>query len=208
MSDPSVYNWQQSSSQDFWNSIAPDDHVVQVYENDLVFSDALLGFVVSGLKQGEQVVVIAAKSHLIALEGGLWNENFDVRALTLSNRYVGLDSRPALARFMINGWPDEALFNSYASRFLAKARHEGERVRICTEMAALLLQQGLTSAAIQLEGLFNILHKADPFALFCAYPKNVFTRKTASCREPICSCHSRQIGGSAQEPGEVRYRVA
>ncbi len=51
--------WQKSNTDAFWSEIASCDHVVQIYENDGVFVDALAGFVGGGINTGECVIVIA-----------------------------------------------------------------------------------------------------------------------------------------------------
>src|SRR5687767_14092158 len=43
----------------FWGELAPSEHLIQIYEDDDVFLDALEGFVAEGLGVGESVVVIA-----------------------------------------------------------------------------------------------------------------------------------------------------
>src|ERR1700693_2196420 len=91
----------------FWGEIALCEHLVQIYADDNTFLDALEGFVGSGLRAGESVIVIATAAHLHTLEkrlrGGSW---IDVDRARWEDRYVALLAQETLGKFMVNGWPD------------------------------------------------------------------------------------------------------
>jgi hypothetical protein len=52
----------------FWAEMSACEHVVQIYEADDAFMDALAGFVGGGLQQGDAAVVIATPTHRMELE--------------------------------------------------------------------------------------------------------------------------------------------
>ena len=54
-------NWRTGA---FWGELAPNDHSVQIYRDDLAFMDALEGYVGSGLRANDSVIVIATAAHL------------------------------------------------------------------------------------------------------------------------------------------------
>jgi hypothetical protein len=61
----------------FWGELAPFERSVQVNPNKEIFLDALEGFVSSGFRSGDGVIVIAEAAHREALERrlrqrGLW----------------------------------------------------------------------------------------------------------------------------------------
>lgn len=122
----------------FWAEIAPCDHVLQIYENDGVFLDALTGFVGGGINAGDSCIVIATDSHLKALENRLESYGIYIGALIADNRYIPLDAEDTLSRFMVNGWPDEKLFNQTVSELITRGRnHSSRNIRAFGEMVAI-----------------------------------------------------------------------
>ena len=51
----------QSKADTFWGEIAPCDHVVQIYETDEIFINALVGFVGDGINSNDSCIVIATQ---------------------------------------------------------------------------------------------------------------------------------------------------
>ena len=201
------YNdWQQSRTDIFWGEIAPCDHVVQIYENDGVFLDALAGFVGGGINSGDSTIVIATEPHLNALKDRLIGYGVYVDALISEDRYIPLDAEKTLEKFMVNGWPDEDLFNQLVTKLLQKARRNNRRVRAFGEMVALLWAQGHNGATVQLEHLWNNFCETEAFCLFCAYPKSGFTQDINDSIMNICGSHSKMIAGSEKQLTEVFYR--
>src|ERR1051326_3684376 len=111
------------------NVIAPCDHVVQIYDDDEVFVDMLAGFTGDGINTGDCVVIIATTAHLIALEKKLESFGVQVDVLISDNRYIPLNAEKCLAKFMVNGWPDEKLFTEFICQLLEQARGDNRRVR-------------------------------------------------------------------------------
>ena len=201
-------DWQKSNLQVFWGEIAPCNHVVQIYEDDHIFLNSLEGFVGSGLIAGDSIIIIATKEHLRAIENRLNKQGFNISALSLENRYMRLEAEEALQKFMIDGWPDEVLFFEFITSLLKKAQKNHCRVRAFGEMVALLWQQGLNGATVQLENLWNRLHENDEFTLFCAYPKVGFTQDMNLSIETICSAHTKVIDGNPRPSTEIYYKTA
>jgi DcmR-like sensory protein len=198
--------WNRSNTDIFWAEIAPCDHVVQIYENDAVFLDALAGFVGGGINAGECVILIASETHLNALEKRL--KSFGVRVDTLikDDRYIPLNAEETLSKFMVNGWPDEDLFNKTVSDLINRAGLRNRRVRAFGEMVAVLWAQGLAGATVNLEHLWNKFCEKQAFSLFCAYPKSGFTQDINESINNICGCHSKMIHGANKSLTEVLYR--
>ena len=201
------YNdWQESTTDIFWGEIAPCDHVVQIYENDGIFLDALAGFVGGGINSGDCTIVIATEPHLKALKDRLIEYGVYVDALISEDRYIPLDAGKTLEKFMINGWPDEVLFNQLVTKLLQRARRNNRKVRAFGEMVALLWAQGHNGATVQLEHLWNNFCETEAFCLFCAYPKSGFTQDINDSIKNICGSHSKMIAGSEKQLTEVFYR--
>ncbi|MET0855437.1 MAG: MEDS domain-containing protein [Telluria sp.] len=175
----------------FWGELSACDHCLQIYENDDVFLDALEGFVAAGIRQGDAIILIATPVHLAGLEARLAATGFDVVAAAKRNQYFALDAQTTLERFMVNGWPDEALFTQLVDGLLLQARGEHKKVRAFGEMVALMWAQGQCGATVQLEHLWARLCEKESFSLFCAYPKTGFTEHAVDALEQVCAAHSR-----------------
>src|SRR5687767_10575 len=121
--------WTKSRSDIFWGEIAPCDHVIQIYENDGVFLDALAGFVGGGINAGDCCIVIATDSHLKALEARLSSYGIQIHDLVSENRYIPLNAQETLNKFMVNGWPDEVLFNKTVSELIERGSCNNRAVR-------------------------------------------------------------------------------
>jgi hypothetical protein len=198
--------WKQSEADIFWGEISPSDHILQIYENDEVFLDALTGFVGTGIHSGDSCIVIATDVHLQALNSKLENWDIDVQALVADHRYIPLNAEEILSKFMRKGWPDETLFIQTVSELLVKARgHNNRRVRAFGEMVALLWAQGYNGATVHLEHLWNKFCQSQAFCLFCAYPKVGFTEDMADSITHICGAHAKMISGSKKQLNEIFY---
>ncbi|HVT39570.1 MAG TPA: MEDS domain-containing protein [Gemmatimonadaceae bacterium] len=175
----------------FWGELAPGEHVAQIYEQSELFLDCLEGFVSVGLRAGEGVIVIATPPHRRALEERLAAQGIDVDFARSLDHYIDLDAEATLSKFMINGWPDDALFRKSVDGLLSRARVRGGRVRAFGEMVALLWGRGDNAATVRLEHLWHTLVREKHFSLFCAYPKSGFTQGSAASIHEICATHTR-----------------
>lgn len=200
--------WTRSNMQVFWGEIAPCDHVVQIYENDKIFLDSLEGFIGSGILAGDSTIIIVTAEHKMALETRLIKHGFDLAALAAADRYVALDASEMLSRFMVNNWPDEKLFFELITDLLKRVQKNNRKIRAFGEMVALLWEQGYNGATVQLENLWNQLHKKDEFTLFCAYPKIGFTQDMSSSLDEICCAHSKVVDGRPRPSTEIYYKIA
>lgn len=120
----------------FWGEISPCEHLVPIYQDDGVFLDSLEGFIAGGLLSGDGVVVIATPPHLSLLETRLAARGIDVAGAAQQDQYLALDAEDALAKFMVNGWPDETLFRTFVTEILKRAKGRDRRVRAFGEMVA------------------------------------------------------------------------
>lgn len=177
----------------FWGEISPCEHLVQIYEDDDIFLDSLEGFVAGGIVAGDGVVVIITPPHLLALNQRLKQRGINVASALRTDQYLALDAETILSEFMINGWPDELLFNELVTKLLTRAKGNGRRVRAFGEMVALLWAQGNNCATVRLEHLWHRLCNEQSFSLFCAYPRSGFTRDASASIQEICDTHSRVV---------------
>lgn len=198
-------NWQIKNADVFWGEVAPCQHLLQLYENENVFLSTLEGFVKNGFDSGESVIVLATRAHLQTLQIRLQFQGYKLSSLKAKDLFIPLEANEALAKFMVNDWPEEALFIPFVSSVISRASAGGRKVRAFGEMVALLWENGLSGATVHLEQLWErYLHK-EPLNLFCAYPKSGFTRDAHLSLQDICACHSMLIAGDSKPTTEIFY---
>jgi len=173
-------------------------HTVQFYGEDTLLLDELSRFVGTALGAGDSAVVIATKAHRDGLAQRLQSRGLNVARATEQGRYVPLDAAETLAKFILDGWPDAALFTEVVGSVLSRATIavEGKNSRISAfgEMVALLWAQGNAEAAVRLEQLWNNLARRYSLSLRCAYPMSAFDREDHSqWFLKICAEHSHVI---------------
>jgi signal transduction histidine kinase/CheY-like chemotaxis protein len=177
-----------------WRGLGEGEHFVQFYETDTFLLDSLSGFVGTGLGAGDACIVVATKVHREGLEERLQSYGLDVATARATGQYVALDAAETLAQFMVNGSPEPQRFADVVGGIITQASQGRAQVRIFGEMVALLWAEGNNRAAIQLEELWNDLHKIRTFSLYCAYPINGFGGEMlAMGLNDVCTAHSRVI---------------
>ena len=168
-------------------------HFCQVYGADEAFLEMLEPYVADGLLRGEGVIVIATAPHRASLVHRLEVFGIDVRCAVDEDRFIVLDAEAALARFMVNGWPDAERFKQMSAALLARARGEGRPVRAFGEMVALLWARGHYAATVRLEHLWNQLLETENLPLLCAYPRDGFGKGPSDSIMEIERAHSKVI---------------
>src|SRR5580658_2065637 len=136
-------------------------HSVHFYGDDALFLNQLSDFVGGALGAGGACIVIAPELHRRGLAARLTAYGLDLEVAARSNRYIALDARETLGRFMVEGWPDEELFRRAIEPELLRAGagllKKGTSVVAFGEMVALLWAEGRSEASIQLEQFWNHL---------------------------------------------------
>jgi signal transduction histidine kinase len=181
-----------------WGEPAQPAHTVQFYAEDTFLLDELSRFIGTALVAGDAAVVVATKAHRDGVAQRLQSRGFDTAKAFEQARYVPLDAAETLAKFMLDGKPDAALFTEIIGSILgqAAAAAEGKTPRIAAfgEMVALLWAQGNAEAAVRLEQLWNELAQTYPLSLRCAYPMSGFDRGDhGDSFLKICAEHSHVI---------------
>jgi hypothetical protein len=145
------------------------------------------------LGTGESTIVIATEDHLKALEQRLSDSGLDIAVARSNHQYIAMLAEEGLAKFMLNRWPEDKLFNDFVTELISLVRMNGRRVRAFGEMVAILWARGDTAATVRLEFLWQQLCRTQDFSLFCAYPKAGFTDDPSNSLAKICAEHSRVI---------------
>ena len=153
-------------------------HLVQFYgTDDRLLTKNLTFYLAEGLKRGEGALVIASAERNDGLVRHLQQAGVDAEQALRTRRLLFLDAHQTLARFMVDGLPDQRRFERTLETALGKIEaQEDSGLRAYGEMVGILWKAGQFSAAILLEQFWNNLLSRSSFRLFCAYPIDVFAK--------------------------------
>ena len=168
-------------------------HCVQFFDSDAFLSTKLFEFAAAALRGDGSAIIIATRSRLRYLKARLdENEPCKEGSVSKSGRLVCLDAHDILARFMVDGMPDESRFTTVIGNLVAQASDSGSRqVAICGEMVTLLCAAGNRDAALVIEQLWEILSRQHAFDLLCAYPMSAFPdHEHRGAFDAVCKGHS------------------
>jgi len=181
-----------------WEHIDGSDHFVQFYESDSFLLNTLTEFVSAGLARGDVCIAAATEEHLNGVTTRLQACGIDVDRARASGQYLWLEAAETLPKFMVDGSPEPDRFADAVCKPIEQAIASGGRVRVFGELVALLWLEGNRTAALKLEELWNKLHKAKLFPLFCAYPLSGFAGgDLPKSLEAVCCAHSRVISAES-----------
>jgi predicted kinase len=197
--------WQYSPAAEFWGELAVCEHLVHVYRSEMELLDMLSGYAGTAMAKGNVTIIIATKPHLKELKKRLENLAIHVDALIKADQYLPFVAEECLDKFMVNGMPDETLFNNMISEILKKARKYNRNIYAFGEMVALLWDEGNKKATVKLEQLWDDLCRKESISLLCAYPKTHLEGKETEVDE-ICCAHSRIITTAEKTLTEIVYK--
>jgi len=170
----------------------PCEHLVHFYRDEKLFLDSLESFIVEGLMAGDAVVVIALPEHRSELEERLHAHGLDLDLLEKDQQLAILDAQLALSSFLVQGMPNEMLFERILGGLLAQMRQTHKNLRAFGEMVGILWAQGNQAATVSLEEIWHRYCAREGLMLYCAYPLRAFKGKESAIRQ-IQGSHSRCI---------------
>jgi KaiC/GvpD/RAD55 family RecA-like ATPase len=156
---------------------APHAHFVQFYKADEPsLNRNVASFLWDGLLRGDGLMVIATPQRRESLSIHLARLGADVTLARREGQLAMLDAQETLDRIMVGGEPHWERFQSVIADALKLAAPRVADARVCAygEMVGLLWEVGQTTAAIQLEELWNRRLHRSGITLFCGYPIDVF----------------------------------
>ena len=178
------------------SNVRRGEHLVHFFEEELALAEAVSAFLGGSLGQGGAAVVVATPEHRASIATRLERRGFDVAQLRAVGRLIELDAAETLSRFLVDGVPDAAKFQSVIGTLLESAAMPGVTAETCVygEMVALLWGEGRHDAALQLEKLWNDLMRRREFALFCSYPATSFDEASDGRKLlEVCAAHGYVI---------------
>ncbi len=172
-------------------------HLVEFYDSEAFLAYSVRDYLVPALRRGDAAVIVATREHRNAFEAVLTKAGVDADSARAEGRYVAVDARETLSRFMTDGGPDATRFAAAVQELIAGVSGPARRVCIYGEMVALLWEDGDIAAAMAVEDLWNDLAASNRFSLLCAYPTTAFApAETAGSFRAICQLHlSPALGG-------------
>ena len=173
-----------------------NSHGVHFYNDTDALCRIVGGFLGEGFEHGDLALVIATPGHAAHIESCLRALGIDVDDLHRQGQLVTLDAQETLQLFMAHDMPNPGAFRHVVSSALTELRRGREHcgIRAYGEMVDLLWKDGLESAAIRLETLWNQLAATHDFKLLCGYSMGNFYKGPAI--EDIHDQHSHLIANN------------
>lgn len=166
-------------------------HVVQFYGRDEELAERVTDYLLGALASGGVAIVIATPEHRREFETRLGQAGVDLAAARDNGSYLARDAGQMLSELMVAGKLDSAAFDRVIGTVIAAAGAGGRPVRAFGEMVALLWDDGLVSAAVRLEAMWEELGGRHPFSLFCGYRTDA-TRDMDAFAE-VCRLHGEIV---------------
>jgi hypothetical protein len=159
------------------DDLEPERHLVHLYAPDGTSLVANVSrYLAEGVRRGEGVVVVATAEHADAFLRAMHDAGTDAAGAMREGRFIVLDARETLVAILVDGHPEWSRFHAVVDAKLeeARSRARGAGLRVYGEMVGVLWEAGQGGAAAQLESHWNRSLLQSGFALFCAYPIDVF----------------------------------
>jgi hypothetical protein len=171
-------------------------HIVQLYQDDDFYGEAISHFTAEGLARGESIILVATRPHWKNISGRLLGKGFDVDGLFRQGQLTLLDADDTLPKFMAGNLPDGRIFKPLAKQTIAKARADGKfrRVRWWGEMVNCLYVDGNAAGSNRLEQYFDEVAHEENIAIFCSFLMDKYDPKIYDeAFGNVCSTHSHVI---------------
>lgn len=189
-----------SSWTDLLTHAESGDHVVQLYgEDDQLLARNVSRYLAEGMRRLDGLVVVATPEHTQAIARHLAEESAGATLeAEREGRLVFFDAHTTLDRLLVDGQPDEALFDSVVGEAMREvlARSASGKVRGFGEMVGLLWREGRYTEAGLLERLWNALLVGNAYSLYCAYGIDLFGKDVdKAALSAIVGAHTHLFAG-------------
>ena len=171
-------------------------HIVQLYQDDDFYGEAISHFAAEGLARGESIILVATQPHWKNISGRLRGKGLNPEQLFRDGQLTLLDADETLPKFMAGNLPDGGIFKPLARQTIASARADGKfrRVRWWGEMVNCLYVDGNAAGSNRLEQFFDEVAHEENIAIFCSFLMDKYDPKIYDeAFGHVCSTHSHVI---------------
>src|SRR5690242_3343304 len=105
-------------------------HIVQLYQDDEFYGEAISHFAAEGLARGESIILVATEPHWKNISARLRGKGFNLEELFGQGQLTLLDADATLPKFMRGNTPDAGIFKPLAKQTIDRARAEGRYPRV------------------------------------------------------------------------------
>lgn len=150
----------------------PHRHIVQLYQEEGALLRSVLKWISGPLSRGGAAILFcetARGSRIVSAAGA---QGLALDQARSEGRFVLMDGREALGRFMVDGKPDADRFHAVVDEVIAglPAGRDGRReIYAWGEMVNMLWRDGNREAAAQLESFWNDAIDRHGLRLLCSY---------------------------------------
>lgn len=147
------------------------DHVVHVYHDTEAMGRAVGAWLQLSLRRGGGAILACTPEHAALVREELRAIGIDVDACEREGRLFVGDAYDLLTRFMKSGRPDGPSFRALAGEILTQVQRASAPgpIRAWGEMVDVLVKNGNSRAAHELEKLWNDLLAEEDIQLLCSY---------------------------------------
>ncbi len=173
-----------------------DGHIVQLYQDDNFYGEAVSHFAAEGLVRDESIILVATQPHWENISRRLASKGLNLDDRFNQGQLTVLDADATLPRFMAGSMPDGGIFKDLAGKTIEKARAGGKfpRVRWWGEMVNVLYVNGNGAGSNRLEELFDEVAHEQSIAIFCSFLMDKFDlRIYDEAFTNICRTHRHVI---------------
>lgn len=166
-------------------------HALQFYSDDAQLAGRVAEFLIPAFDAGEGVLVIASPEHRSHLRDELGTRGITIGAAEAAGRFLALDARATLRKFLRDGALDPALFEKVIGGALDRVCASGASARVYSEMVSLLWLRGDPDAPLALEQIWNEMHERRGFTQLCGYPARIFGEPNSGLLARIANAHGK-----------------
>jgi hypothetical protein len=182
-------------------NVIPTNHFVQLCDADEELLVRNVGrYLAEGFARNEAGLIVAAPGHREAFAAELESLGLNVARMTEAGLLVSLDAQQMLDRFMFQGSPDAARFDTGVGPVMSELRAAAPAgsVRVYGEMVGVLWLAGNVTAALELEDIWDERLETGRFSLLCGYPIDVFGKEfQAAIVDGILCAHSTVLSSTS-----------
>jgi hypothetical protein len=184
------------------HSGAASDHIVQLFDNLQSRASTIGAFTAEGLKAGDTVLIVAQPRNWKAMAEQITSLGCDVNGAIQLGQLTVLNAARTLKQFLVNGAPDQALYDTVVGGLIRSLLERGKPLRVYGEMVDILAGERDFTGAQKLEDFWNRLGHELSYTLFCGYSSaNFAAQANAPALELVCRAHSEVRSNPVDELG-------